>query len=426
MAAHIFNIEGTGFIAGLFWQTLSESSNGDRNKEVKSLAKELSFNLHVLCNTSAHCVGFVNESQTIKSGMLSAAAIISKSMDVESGARDFIFVSHLPDGEWLYIAQRDGLILPDGDQVFASEDAAKSRLLEDMSLGEWAVVIAPSIWGIKNSIERSFVDIIPRKKNGKLELHKWWKLSHVESSKALANHKGKMIVAVALIGASFVGFKYYKDYQHKKEMEAAAALAAQQIDAQGNILPPEHPWKTIPLASDMLGACMGALSNIRLFPGNWSISGLNCSNGNLTVSWTPKDKGWIEHLKVIHPNAIISTDGSLASVSAPLGELKTGYDEEVNQENQRLVEMYSTAQKYGVKFTVTPNAQPVQTLPGQTAPAAPLKDWNEIHWKVDDIALPESVLAALDANGFRMNAMNATWQNGKFTWTMEGIQYVKP
>lgn len=424
MATQIFTVENEQFVAGLFWQSLSESNSGDRTNEIKSLAKEISLDLHVLCNTSAHCVGFAKSDLQLKAGAFSAAAIISKSMDVESSARDFIFIAQIPNDQWLYVAQRDGLILPDGDQVFTSEDSAKSRLLEDMSLGEWAVIIAPSIWGVKGANERSFDSFLTRKKNGKLELHKWWRLSHVDSSKSLALHKGKIIIALILIGGSLVGFKYYKDYKFKKEMEAAA-LAAQQVDAQGRILPPEHPWKTIPAAPDMLDACMTAFSTVRLFPGNWSITAVNCTGGLLTVAWSPNERGWIEHLKIIQPNAVVSTDGSIASISLPLATLNTGYDEPVVDSNLRLVDMYSAAQRYGVKFTATKPSQ-VAVLPGQSAPATPLKDWNEIAWKVEGSDLPVAVLAALDGDGFRMNAMHATWQNGKFTWNMEGTQYVKP
>jgi len=426
MKTHVFSIENTQFVAGLFWQPLAESANSEKQKEIKALAKQLEFELYVLRNTQNDCVGFANPSEEVKHGQASSAAIVSKTMGEEFDAQDFIFVTQLPDDKWIYVAQRDGLILPDGDVIFDSEDAARSRLLEDTSIGDWSYVIAPAIWGIKKSTERTFDSMLPRNKKNKLEVHKWWRLTNVDSNKELARHKGKFIIGLLLIAAAFGGLKFYKEYKLKKDMEAALALQ-QQMDAQNKPIVIEHPWKTIPVASDVWEGCMSALSGVQLFPGNWTLTAANCANGMLTVTWKPQAKGWIEHLRAVHPQAVISLDGSMASISIPLATMQSGYDETVSQENLRLIEMYSAAQRYGFKFTVAPAATPAPALPGQeVANAAPPKDWKDINWKAEGITLPEIVLAGLDGDGFRMNSMNATWQNGKFTWTMEGTQYVKP
>jgi len=423
--ASVFSIDGIQFVSGLFWQPLSESNSGDKQKEIKSLAKELTFDLYVVRNTPFDCVGFANPKGEVKHGQVSAAAVVSKALELELKADNFIFVTHLPDGRWLYVAQRDGQILPDGDLIFNSEDGAKTRLLEDFSAGDWALVIAPEIWSVRKSSERSFESLLPRDKKGRIEIHKWWRLTNVDSSKELARHKGKLILVVVLLAMAGAGFKFYQDYKTKKEMEAAAIAAQQMIDAQGNAIPIEHPWKTIPVANDVLEACMNAVSSVTLFPGNWDLVAANCSNGLLTVTWKPQEKGWIEHLKTIHPNAVISTDGSVASINVPLGDLKTGVDEVVSEENQRLIEMYSAAQRFGFKFTISQGQAPAPALPGQEGVVPPPPDWKEINWKADGITLPESVLAGLGGNGFRMKVMNATWQNGQFIWTMEGTQYVK-
>lgn len=423
--ASVFSIDGIQFVSGLFWQPLSETNSGDKQKEIKALAKELTFDLFVVRNTPFDCVGFANPKGEVKHGQVSAAAVVSKALELELKAENFIFVTHLPDGRWLYVAQRDGQILPDGDLIFNSEDAAKTRLLEDFSAGDWALVIAPEIWSVRKSSERSFESLLPRDKKDRVEIHKWWRLTHVDSSKELARHKGKMFVVIALLVAAGVGYKFYKDYKTKKEMEAAAIAAQQMIDAQGNILPPDHPWKSIPVATEVLRACMNTVSNVKLFPGNWELVAANCSNGTLTVTWKPKDKGWIAHLKEIHPNAVISPDGSVASINLPMGDIQAGTDEDINQENQRLIEMYSAAQRFGFKFTVAPGQEAAPALPGQEGAVPPPPDWKEINWKADGITLPESVLAGLGGNGFRMKVMNATWQNGQFIWTMEGTQYVK-
>ena len=426
--ASVFNVEGTQLIAGLFWQPLSEANNGDKQKEIKSLAKELKFDIYVLRKTTINCVGFSNLSDTVKHGCLSIAAIVSKTMEVEFNSQDFIFVCGLENGQWLYIAQRDGLILPDGDKVFASEDEARSRLLEDLSLGTWGLTVCPSIWGISKSTERDLISMLPRNSKGKIDANKWSRLKNVDSTKEIARHKGKIIIALLLIAGTAFGFKTYKSFKQNQEMQAADAAAKEMMALQNQTSISVHPWKSIPVASELLRSCTDAVSRVRLFPGNWELISANCSSGNLVVTWKPiGDSGWIDHLKAIHPDAVISLDDSLASITKPLGEMQVGTDESIQPQNERLVEMYSAAQRYGFKFKVMPSAAPVavKPLPGQENTPEPPKEWNEIFWKADEIGLPSIVLAGLSGNGFRMTGMSAKWRDGKFIWSMEGNQYVK-
>ncbi len=425
MAMHTFTIEGQTFVAGLFWQPLAAGNNAERSKEVKSLAKELNFDLYIVRGTSAYCVGYGSGAKGIKAGTLSAAAVISKSIEEEHSVRDFIFTSQLPDGNWIYLSQRDGIILPDGDEIYASEDAARAKLLQDSSLGDWPFIVAPAMWGIANSQEGDFVSLIPRKANGKIKVHKWWRLLPISSGAAVSANAGKILMACIIAAVAFGGFKFYKDWKQQKMMEEAARAAALQIDAQGKIQPPEHPWKNQPLASEMLSACLSALAQVRLFPGNWDLTAVNCSNNALTVAWQPRKGGWIEHLKIVEPNIVVALDGSAASLTLPLPALQTGIDEQVSSQNDRLTAMYSAAQRYGVSFTATPPAPAPQPLPGQDPNVIP-KDWAEIGWRVESVDLPHVVLTALEGNGFRMSAINGAWRNGKFNWMMEGTQYVQP
>lgn len=417
---HLFTLDGASFALGLFWQPLSGSTPAERSREVRVLAEELSFNLSVIRSSSMHSVGFAKSSQ-IKAGVLSAAAVVSKTLEVEEKVRDFIFVSALPDGSWMYVAQRDGAILSDGDLAFSSEDAARTRLLEHMSLGDWPKIIAPAIWGVGSSTEQSFEDIIPRSKNGKVKIYKWWRLVPVDRRRAaISLHAGKAAIAGVVVLSMVGGGVFYKKWKAEKEAKAAAVV----VDATGTPLPPENPWKSQPPARDMMMACMTAMSSQQMFPGNWGVNGIECSGGNLVISWLPKPGGWIRHLKEVEPAAQIALDGSSASISVGLPQLPSGRDETVPAENDRLVSMYSTAQAYGVPFVATAAPSP-QVLPGQAASAV-APSWKEIGWKVDGVALPEAVIAALDGPGFRMKTMRAKWQDGRFVWTMEGIQYVQP
>lgn len=419
--AQVFDIKGATFALGLFWQPLGSSASSERKKEIRALALELSYDLVVIRHGPTHCAGFA-KSKNIKYGTFSAAAIVSKSLEIEYQAKEFIFVAPLEDGRWMYFAQRDGVILPDGDMCFASEDAARSQLLEHMNIGDWAKVFAPSVWGVRDSIEKSFVELVPRKRNGKIKSHGWWRLLPVQRGKATFSMYSKQIVAVCVgslvIGGALWYLKHWKAEKEARELFEASMRASQVSEVQ-----PEHPWKSIPLAADFMNACVEKVAQQTLFPGNWAISDVECAGETLRVSWMPKPGGWIKHLSEILPEASIAQDGSSASVTARIMKPRTGFDEAVLQENDRLVSMYSAAQSFGVKFIVAPSVQ-APSLPGQ-AQAVP-NDYRQITWKAENVAFPEAVLAALDGPGFRLQTMRATWANGQFIWMMEGSQYVQP
>lgn len=425
MSATVFQVEGKEFVSGLFWQPLSAPNKADRAKEVKQLAKELKFNLQVVRNGSTTTVGFCNSEEAIKAGTFSAAAVVSKSIEVQLENRDFLFVSRLPDNSgWLYVAQKDGVLLPDGDQVFKTDDEAKAKVLEDMQLGNWERVFVPEVWGLQGSEELTFLELLPRKGNGKLTVHKWWRVMPVEAHKALSIHSSKILVFCLIAGAAYYGFTQYKQYQLRKAIEEAQKLAQMQQNSQG-VMVPVHPWKSQPIAADMLTECMAAMSTINLYPGNWDISAISCNSGTLTVSWKPRPYGWIQHLQAVVPGVVIAMDGTVASKSVPLNPMVTGMDEPVLSQNMRLIEMHSAAQRYGVKFTATPPPPAPPALPGQETKTAP-KDWQEIGWSADNVAMPTVVLAALDGFGFRMNSMSGRLLNGQIIWKMEGTQYVQP
>lgn len=429
---HIFTVDGESFVLGLFWQPLSAATPAEQAKEIRALAQELSFDMAIVRNASSSmsCAGFAKSSQVIKAGLYSAAAVLSKSLDVEEKAHDFIFVSRLPDGRWAYVAQRDGIILPDGDTAFASEDAARARLLEHMSLGDWPKVFAPAIWGVNGAIERDLIDLIPRKRGGKIKAHKWWRLLPVGRRRTLLSmHAGKSMLVGGVIVAVVGGGLYYKQWKAERDarLAAEAAAAAAMRDASGAPIPPENPWKKQPPASEMLHACLSAISSQRLFPGNWNVNSVECANGQMVISWTPREGGWIKHLREVLPDATIAIDGSMASLSVSLPEMHVGRDEQAPAEKERLITMYSAAQAYGVSFTAKQAESAfAQVLPGQEAAAAAPPAWREISWVADGVTLPSAVLTALDGPGFRMKSMRAQWVDGKFVWTMEGMQYVQP
>jgi hypothetical protein len=409
---------GHVFVAGLFWQPLPGQLR-DRKKETERLAKELSFDLAVWRTTGSLQVGFAQASKLIKVGQLSAAAVVSKTLDIEHGARNFLCATEVPGGKWLYVAQRDGIILPDGDLV-ASEDEIRSRMLSDLSLSEWSTIYAPDHWGVPAAEERTFEQFIP-KKGGVNSFKGWWGLRPVKRNAAKTFLPLALLVVVAVAGA--VG---YRMWQEKKAAQEMALLVSEQAGTGNQPVKVEHPWKTKPRASKFLDECLTAFGKVKtLWPGNWALRDATCSGGVFTVVWLRQENGWIEHLRAVEPKAVLSTDGGMASLVIPLA-LDGIEDEALPNESERTLAFHGTGQQYGFKVALSAPTQP-PTLPGDKQAPQPVKDWKELAWKIDGIALPPSVVVkTLDAAGFRVTRIKASFKGGVMNWDLEGIQYVQP
>ncbi len=233
------------------------------------------------------------------------------------------------------------------------------------------------------------------------------------------------MIGIALIGG-YYGLQYLKNYQREQAI-AEARRVAQQMQAQQRAeLPRPRPWGEMPAPLTAMQACLDTVAQVPLFPGNWDLSGITCSGGVAIIAWKPRGLGWIDHLRQVVPQAVISVDGSLASVTRPLPTLPNASDEDVASANERISEMYAQAQRYGVKFTAKPpTTSAPATLPGQGGAKSEPKLWDEMGWKVDGATLPDVAIHALNGNGFRLRAMSAQWNAGQLVWTMEGSQYVR-
>lgn len=224
---HSFELEkGKLFVSGLHWQALSGGPS-EVKAEVEKLAALEGFDLAVWRVSSVQQVGFADTKKGFKAGMMSAAAVVSKTIDEEEDVRDFLCGIPLPDGRYLYVAQSEGVILPDGDSIGTAEEV-RGRMLADMSVGkDWAKIYAPLAWGMQGAAERSFEDFLPQK-NGKIDYrHKWWVLKPIKTS---IRSVAKIVLPIAalsiLIGAGMVSYKRWQIAKANAEAAAAAAAMA--------------------------------------------------------------------------------------------------------------------------------------------------------------------------------------------------------
>ena len=418
-----FELEkGRVFISGLHWQALSGTPN-EVKREAQQIAEQLSYDLAVFRTTGSPQVGLAAQAEGYKPGMLSAAAVVSKTLEVELNIRDFLCATRLPDGQFLYVAQADGVIPPEGDQI-GSEDEIRGRLLEDISLGRtWEHIIAPTLWGIEGSNEREFVDLLPQRGGKPYYKHSWWALKPLKQNAAgYVKVLAPFVASAVVVAGGIVGYEKYQQYQMAK-LSAEQAAAAAAANAPPTL---PHPWKSIPPSSKLAVACLEKFDRLDvLWPGNWEPETVVCNPDALTVTWTKKEHGWVAHLLEIVPKASVTGDGTKATLVVPM-TVEAIQDEPLVNESQRLMTMRVAAEAYGFPLSVTaPEAAP--PLPGSAKAEGPQPTWKEMSWSVKGTLLsPSAVVKAFDGAGLRINTLTARFNKSLITWDLEGTQYVLP
>lgn len=419
--AQTFDFAKRTFVSGLFWQPLPGATARARQAEVEKMSEEQGFDLAVLRTTGAPQAGFGSFADGIRPGMLSVAAMVSKSLEVANRERSFLCAMQVPGGQWLYVAQREGVLLHDGDML-GDEGTIHARMMTDTSLTEWQTIFAPGHWGINNSTEKTFEELLP-KEGSQYSFKSWWEVRPVKNNLLDRAKKYWPIAAVIVLSvAGYFGYGYWQQWQLKKEMIEVAQQEAEVREAKARAIA-EHPWKKQARPAKFIEGCDAAFKQVNTFwPGNWTPKDAYCANGTLTVTWTRQENGWLEHLYAIEPKAVPADDGNTASLTIPV-TMPQGDNEVVPKERERKLAMIDVSQRHGFNLALM-NPRPTLLLPGQ---APTVQDWKAVVWSVKNSYLhPSEVIPLLDGEGFRISLIKLTFTGGVMKWSMEGNQYVQP
>ena len=421
MTPQVFELgRGRVFVAGLFWQPLAGTAK-ERRKAAEKIATEQNFDLAVWRTSNVVQVGMGSSAEGIKAGMYAAAAIVSKTVELETGSGDFLAATEISPGKWLYCAQRDGIIAPDGDFV-GGEDEVRSRLLADLSLSDWAHVIAPEHWNVAHAAERTFESFLPA--GGRSEYRRWWALRAVRQN-PIRRYAPYALIVLAAIGTAY---EYRAWQQAKRERALAQAeriAASSQAQANRKVRLPD-PWKNKARAKAFTASCMNAMGKLQaLWVAGWTLERIGCASGALSVLWQRSDSGWIGEMTALHPNAAVSPDGTHVRLTEGL-PTSAGTDEAAPTEMRRRIALLDSAQRYGLQLELTEPAAPA-VLPGnRPAAQAGLKRWKTLSWRVRHTRVsPTLVVALLDGAAFRVNAIDARFRGAEIEWDLEGNQYVQ-
>lgn len=396
-------------VAGLFWHPIAANTSRARKAEILEVADQMGMGAAIVRLGSTVQVGLSAKSEV---GAWSAAAIVSKTIDVEGGLNDFVCATQIPDGRWLYVAQKDGVLLPDGDMV-GIEDEVRSRMLADCSASNFGLVYAPEHWGIQSSGERDFLSFLPKKKGG-VRWHAWWRLRPIRF--AATDYIKKFIwvaVAVAVLAAGVNRFNHWEDGRKKEAAAIAAAIAAAAQPA----LEAVKPWAHLPRSAEVMRVCQGEFDDIRLSISGWRVSTVICSGANgLSVVWQAPALGRThEDFLAQNPAAVISPDGSFATLTKALSFTSPEEAEELRPSPLLLAALADKTSRVGIVF----KAQAASIPPPDPAGVAP--DWEIFSWSVVSPVSPASLVPLIDVPGMRINQI--MFSNNE--WSIDGVIYAK-
>ena len=240
------------FVSGLFWQPLPGHTLQLRKAELRKMSEEQGFDLVVQRTSGIPQAGFAATADGIRSGMLSVAAMVSKSLEMANRDRSFLCAMPIPNGQWVYVAQREGVLLHDGD-LLGSEEIVQARMMNDLSLIEWQTVFAPEQWGIPGSQERRFEDLLPRR-GEKYSFKSWWEVRPIRNPWIdIFLDNTRLYITLIVIALVLTGYHFWSQYRINKQLEAFARQEAEESAAR-MAAAAEQPWKKIPRVSAFIEA----------------------------------------------------------------------------------------------------------------------------------------------------------------------------
>ena len=310
---------------------------------------------------------------------------------------------------------RDDLIVPDGDQYFASESEARDRLLQEIGFGGLQRVYAPESWAISGSDTMPVSLLLDERRDVRLRPVKIPKQVLVIGAIAAA-------VLVLLLGGGW----YYQNLQAEKEAEAAAkedalrrardlANHANPFATQGpQYPPPERVWENRPNAMAVINSCHTGLAQVRIAVVGWKLGEVKCDGSVIALGWS-RDKG----LSQPPEGSTVDDAGSLANSKVVLPSLTPRGHEDLIGHND-ITRRY-LLQDWPGRIQHAPDDPAPLPPPGYqgtwTPPPAP---WVKRSFTVTVPELPSSMALYFgDLPGVVVNSMSYTG-NG---WTIEGVVY---
>ena len=431
---HITEIAGKKFVLGLFWQSITPGK--DNRKESKRMGLELNKDLYVIRDGDNLQAGFGSMDEGYTLEQFSLAAAITKGAEQISINGSWLGVFKLPDNTYAFIALNEGKFLPEGDFGGTYEEV-KDKLMKALSYGlVYTNIIVPE--DLKSYIGsgeyRPIDDFLP-KKNGKLQIHKWWNLKAVNPSFPVT----KLFLVLAAAGILGAGYYYYNVHIEKQkilEQQRVFALARQAASRSTATITPKqeyviHPWISQVKSSDFINQCLHSIDGKYINPGQWQLVTATCKQNSLDLAWDRKLSN-INRLLQVFPKAIIDVSGDKATFSIP-------YQIEGEKSDEKTLDplvsranflSFFQARHMSVRFNedIPPPPPPVKaSLPGQAEAAPPpIRDFRTYSFEVQSLISPSGLSEVFAYPVTRINLIEFNLSSDKSSsvkWRILGNVY---
>lgn len=299
--SELIEVNGSKFVAGLFWQLLSKPRARQVKDDIRLRAKKFG-SLFVLRNEGVLQAGFCKEEtgRGIKPGCYSLAASLARAR-----GGNWLGAFHVGNGIYVYFAMRDDCILPNGDSI-GSEDEIRARMAADYPSGRWDAIFSPSSWQFGGQ-EEVLESLLPKKLSAND------KIKTTERKNAIVwGVRG--IFAAAGVAAAYIAYTDYRNEQEKAELARQVATHKAGMDA-----PAEKqvvlPWQQHVRPSEFAHHCINAIERMPPFVAGWQAIEMLCVNGQLQVKMTRIPPSTIDDLYKVFNSISIEPNGDNATAA---------------------------------------------------------------------------------------------------------------
>lgn len=266
-------VDGIPYATSLFWQPLQNTE--DPVAEVSETASGILEGADLFCikQGKAPQFGICASTQGYKKGMAVGAVSVATAL---AGLSSFVAVFKVDKG-WWYICVRNDIILSDGDNVFTTEEEAKSQFMSMLAVPDWGKKIAPADWGIEGTEELSLTDLV--KKGMRVKLDK---------INALRGTKLFLVIAVsAVVGIWLISVIINSIFLAPPKRPVVAPIKPKVAVKKAAPLPPEDiPWHKVTDANQVMTRCYENIAAIsQILPPGWEIGEVSCDVNGASVSW---------------------------------------------------------------------------------------------------------------------------------------------
>ncbi len=310
MASGVVKVGRRTYAVGLLWQPSPSGRIAQAAREAAAQPGQQSDFYCVRAASKSVAIpqyGLAQSAQGHKAGMATLAASLA---NAQPGSWAGAF--RLREGTWIVVV-RDDLVAPDGDVLFDNDEAARDRLLQEVSLGGVQRVYAPDGWAVPGSDPTPLPLLLQDRSECRLQ--------PVRVPMRLVIY-GAAAAAVVLL-VVFLALQWQAE-QERIEQEIAVAQRKVQQEALKNGAvskmmnkwewPPaeqcyERKWEKSSPPREVINSCHALLSKIQASQLGWKRGLATCTDNKLNILWQ-REKG---SNALVPSDAIVREDLTSAS-----------------------------------------------------------------------------------------------------------------